>query len=215
MKSKGIILDLCGGTGSWSNPYKDAGYAVHNITLPEYDVTMNWINDGSITFPKENGGTLTIRLSAIHGILSAPPCTMFSLARTTAKTPRDFKTAMVPVIACLEIIWSARATGGLKWWAMENPTGFLRQFIGNPPYRFEQWQYGGQHKKPTDIWGYFNEPKPIVKKKPILVSSDMMKHWTNPKIPESLKYLGVDGARKALRAMTLQGFAQAFYKANK
>lgn len=22
-----IILDLCGGTGSWSKPYKDAGYA--------------------------------------------------------------------------------------------------------------------------------------------------------------------------------------------
>lgn len=22
-----IILDLCGGTGSWSKPYKEAGYA--------------------------------------------------------------------------------------------------------------------------------------------------------------------------------------------
>jgi hypothetical protein len=33
--SEKIILDLCGGTGAWSQPYKDAGYTVHNITLPE------------------------------------------------------------------------------------------------------------------------------------------------------------------------------------
>ena len=33
-----IILDLCGGTGAWSRPYKDAGYNVQNVTLPEYDV---------------------------------------------------------------------------------------------------------------------------------------------------------------------------------
>jgi len=37
--SEKIILDLCGGTGSWSKPYKDAGYDVRLITLPEKDVT--------------------------------------------------------------------------------------------------------------------------------------------------------------------------------
>lgn len=26
-----IILDLCGGTGSWSKPYKDAGYSKRTI----------------------------------------------------------------------------------------------------------------------------------------------------------------------------------------
>lgn len=35
---KKIILDLCGGSGSWSKPYKDAGYDVRLITLPEIDV---------------------------------------------------------------------------------------------------------------------------------------------------------------------------------
>lgn len=30
-----IILDLCGGTGSWSRPYKEAGYDVRLITLPD------------------------------------------------------------------------------------------------------------------------------------------------------------------------------------
>ena len=33
-----IILDLCGGSGSWSKPYKEAGYDVRLITLPDYDV---------------------------------------------------------------------------------------------------------------------------------------------------------------------------------
>lgn len=28
-----IILDLCGGTGAWSKPYRDNGYTVFNITL--------------------------------------------------------------------------------------------------------------------------------------------------------------------------------------
>ncbi len=34
-----IILDLCGGTGSWSRFYKEAGYDVRVITLREYNVT--------------------------------------------------------------------------------------------------------------------------------------------------------------------------------
>ena len=35
---KKIILDLCGGTGSWSKPYADAGYDVKVVTLPKYDL---------------------------------------------------------------------------------------------------------------------------------------------------------------------------------
>ena len=50
-----IILDLCGGSGSWSRAYVAAGYDVRNITLPAYDV---------LTYePPEN----------VYGILAAPP----------------------------------------------------------------------------------------------------------------------------------------------
>lgn len=49
MNSNKIILDLCGGTGSWSKPYKEAGYDVRNITLPEFDVlTYEPIRGGGI-----------------------------------------------------------------------------------------------------------------------------------------------------------------------
>lgn len=43
-KSK-IILDLCGGTGSWSAPYRENGYDVRVITLPEYDLLERTILD--------------------------------------------------------------------------------------------------------------------------------------------------------------------------
>jgi len=52
---KRMILDLCGGTGAWSRPYKEAGYNVLNITLPEHDVRLYK--------PPEN----------VYGILAAPP----------------------------------------------------------------------------------------------------------------------------------------------
>ena len=54
--SNKIILDLCGGTGSWSKSYRDNGYDVRNITLPKYDVRLYE--------PPKN----------VYGILAAPPC---------------------------------------------------------------------------------------------------------------------------------------------
>ena len=50
-----IILDLCGGTGSWSRPWQLNGYDVRIITLPAYDVL--------IYEPPDN----------VWGILAAPP----------------------------------------------------------------------------------------------------------------------------------------------
>ena len=152
-----IILDLCGGTGAWSKPWAEAGYDVRVITLPDYDV-KNWvINNGCLIFQGNNGAVnQRIKLSDIYGILAAPPCTMFSMARTTAKTPRDFDGAMEIVSACLNVIWTARAHGGLKFWAMENPTAYLRQFIGKPVMKFQPYHFGDRYKKSTDLWGYFN-----------------------------------------------------------
>ena len=50
-----IVIDLCGGSGSWSKPFKDAGYDVRIITLPYNDV-------GDYEPPKN-----------VFGILAAPP----------------------------------------------------------------------------------------------------------------------------------------------
>ncbi len=181
-----IILDLCGGSGAWSKPYKDSGYDVRLITLPEFDVR-------DFTPPAK-----------VYGILAAPPCTMFSLARTKAKTPRFFNEGMDIVLACLKIIWCCRIDENLKFWALENPVGYLRQFLGKPAFTFQPWYFGDKSKKRTDLWGYFNSP----------ISAPGLNLWDC--FPEN--YNSETWSRivaKKDRAITPAGFAKAFFEANK
>lgn len=194
-----IILDLCGGTGAWSKPYVDNGYDVRNITLPAYDVRLYK--------PPKN----------VYGILAAPPCTHFSIARSQGKTPRDFRKSMELVIACLNIIWECRyeplyrKDGCLKFWCIENPSGFLRQFLGKPALTFHPYEYGNPYTKSTDLWGYFNIPK----KKIIDMNNDeIARNKINArKLPTISEFTG--SKQSARRAITPSGFAQAFYKVNK
>lgn len=187
-----IILDLCGGTGAWSKPYKDAGYDVRLITLPDNDV-RNYK-------PPKN----------VYGILAAPPCTMFSLARTRAKTPRDLKEGMECVTACLNIIWNCRYKNKLAFWALENPMGYLRQFLGKPPFIFNPCDFGDSYTKKTDLWGYFNFPK----KKPVELNEDQKQRnkINNRKLPSISDITGSKQADR--RAITPAGFAKAFFNSN-
>lgn len=209
-----IILDLCGGTGAWSKPYKDAGYDVRVITLPEYDVTQVYPFNGIATnslkagknFPSLHFGgkqSMNIEVSKIYGILCAPPCTEFSKAKSTA--PRDFHEGMRTVQACLEIIWYVQKHQKLAFWVLENPVGLLRRFLGNPPYSFYQWQFGNDRNKHTDLWGRFREPKPTV-----LVKPD---HVVKSAHNKNADWYSNTTAKR--RAITPEGFAKAFFKMNK
>lgn len=211
-----IILDLCGGTGAWSRPYKKAGYDVRNITLPEYDVRTYK--------PPDN----------VYGILSAPPCTMFSFARTNAKKLRDFKEGMECVRACLNIIWSCmeiqqdtniRKTS-LKFWALENPYfGFLINFLGKPSFVFDPWEFGDAYKKRTALWGYFNEPlKTHFNITEVMTDEQIEKHKTNSQVIPKFDYMKSKDihpdkfgvlTRQERRAITPAGFARAFFEANR
>lgn len=205
MNSNKIILDLCGGTGSWSKPYKDAGYDVRLITLPQYDLF-------TYVPPKK-----------VYGVLAAPTCTYFSFARMSAKEARNLREAMKLVIKCLEIIWeqqyeleykTAQKTT-LKFWALENPRGFLQKFLGNPPLEFSPHEYGDDLRKRTQIWGNFNIPvkSPIECTK---VKFDRIVNTDLPELPEGFIYdkrCGLD-KRQVRRSITPAGFANAFFKAN-
>jgi hypothetical protein len=191
------ILDLCGGTGAWSKPYRDAGYDVRVITFPDHDV---------FTYqPPDN----------VYGILAAPTCTHFSLARTTAKTPRDLRGGFQLVKRCLEIIWEARFNGTLTFWALENPLGYLRQLLGLPPLTFQPCDYGDPYTKRTDLWGYFKMPR----QRPVKLTEEQkqlcaMNNRPLPEIPDGYK-LPPDIPRHAVRrAITSPAFAQAFFRAN-
>lgn len=206
-----IILDLCGGTGSWSEPYRKAGYEVHVITLPSYDIlATTWDTTHLWFMPTDGKHVLKIPINQVHGILAAPPCTMFSRARTTAKTPRDFDGAISVVRACFGIVWTCRSAGRLEFWALENPMGLLRQFIGNPSYSFRGWEFGDDHVKFTDLWGYFNRP---TNKRGARAPIFDRKKWALAKKPK--KYQGVKLSRADVRAITPRYFAQAFFKANR
>lgn len=190
MKNK-IILDLCGGTGSWSKPYKDAGYDVRVITLPGQDI---------FTYkpPKD-----------VYGVLSAPPCTMFSLARTTAKTPRDLDGAMKTVKRCLEIIWQTKP----NFWVMENPKGLLRKFMGKPAFEFDASEFGCDYNKHTDLWGYFKLPRKTGEYSRYKSTDKNTRKL--PAIPDDYE-IDLNMSRVAIkRSITPQSFALAFMKANK
>lgn len=220
-QEKKIILDLCGGTGAWSKPYKDAGYDVRVITFPEYNVG-DWWHTGSVlrfrrqVWKKDGGEYMEIPIKNIYGVLAAPPCTMFSIARTTAKLPRDFVGAISVVQNCLKIIHKIQEQdGGLKFWAIENPVGHLRKFLGNPPFTFRHWQFdkNAAWDKPTDVWGRFTPPSPIVKIRPTMEQRNHRpKNWQSPTPPKGYEHIT---ERAAIRAITPTGFALAFYKANK
>ncbi|HEC65516.1 MAG TPA: hypothetical protein ENI23_09490 [bacterium] len=192
------ILDLCGGTGAWSAPYKQNGYKVINVTLPKYDVK---------TYKPPKG---------VYGVLAAPPCTMFSHARTKANKPRSTREAMEVVRGCLGIIWELQygvKTGAkdtqLKFWALENPNhSVLKNFIGKPAMVFNPYDFGDNYNKQTGLWGNFNEPK----KKPVKVNKPKFNRLLTKEIaPEYFGKL----SRTERRAITPKGFAQAFYEVNK
>ncbi len=220
---KNIILDLCGGTGSWAKPWKDVGYKVITITLPKYDVMACDITKDFLTFHQDTGGELVIRKNAIYGILAAPPCTMFSFARTNAKKPRDLREGMDTVFACLDIIWSCQYNlknqysqkPTLKFWALENPNGHLKYFMGKPAFQFDPYEFGDIYSKKTHLWGWFNEP--------IKTTGKIMRTLNKKFDMLSMKEIRSIGdnvfrdknTRQELRSITPQGFAKAFFEANK
>lgn len=216
-----VILDLCGGTGAWSKPYKDAGYDVNVITLPTYDVTQVNFDSCGMWFKRMDvhyTDGLIVPYEDIHGILAAPPCTEFSLAKNGSPIPRDLRQGMEVVKACLEIIWRCQLYVNLEFWALENPVGLLRRFLGRPKFTFRQWEFGDHGVKPTDVWGWFNEPKKTVSEMPEGITKRYKSGkvntlaWAAPKPPIWVDASKLD--RAALRAITPAGFAQAFYKAN-
>lgn len=213
MKGNGdkIILDLCGGTGSWSKPYKEAGYDVRVITLPDFDV-RRWRDYPEIVEPVTAG--------IVYGILAAPPCTRFSRACwQIPRKERNFTEGMECVRACMDIIWMAQECSGasLAFWALENPDGYLTPFMGYPRFSFQPWMYGEtdfRATKRTMFWGYFKEPRKTVRKRTIPTVSPYSRpagdgSWDKEKINN-----GWRNASAEERAATSNYVAQAFYKAN-
>ena len=201
-----IILDLCGGTGSWSKPYKENGYDVRVIDPQE------WLED--------DYGTGDVRLfkkpkEKIYGILSAPPCTHFSGsgARHWKKKGKEPLLEGLSVVdACLRIILTTKP----HFWVLENPVGRLKHYIGDAKCTFQPYEYGDAYSKRTCLWGNFTMPEPTDIVEPDMVefiSKKGVKKRMSKNYYEAFK-LPIN-ERSRLRSMTPPGFAKAFYQANK
>ena len=91
-------------------------------------------------------------------IWASPPCQQYSVARTTAKTPRNLELADRIVTKTLQIINFLKPMA----WLMENPaTGLLktRSMVQDLPFRdvcYCRYSDGERHRyrKPTRLWGF-------------------------------------------------------------
>lgn len=180
-----IILDLCGGTGSWSQPYVEAGYDVRVVTLPEQDVRM-------FECP-----------GYVHGVLAAPPCTYFCNMRNCRGVPttEQLREGLSVVDACLRVIVTTRP----NWWALENPQGRLHRWLGSPVMKFQPYEFGDAWTKRTWLWGNFAPPilQMSVEPRGGFVNSG----W-------SAKTRAAKSHTAEARSVTPPGFARAFFEAN-
>lgn len=175
-----IIYDLCGGTGSWSEPWEQDGYDVRRIEL----------RDG------QDVRKLKITGENIYGVLAAPPCTHLCIAGANSwarKGDGPLLEALEIVGACIRFAIFSRA----EFWALENPAGRLREYIGPPQLVFHPCDYGDPWTKLTNIWGVFNVTDDV---KPVDPTRGSIMDFAHNSIE---------------RSRTPSGFANAFYEANK
>jgi len=140
-----IILDLCGGTGAWSRPYKEAGYDVRIIDLPE-DIRLLEKQDFEV-----------------YGILAAPPCRCFTnSSNQMKKSVTEIIDALSVVDSCLRAVMIYKP----KFWVLENPPGKLSRYLGKPVFTFHPWHFEASLRKLTCLWGNFVAPERKVFKRP-------------------------------------------------
>lgn len=183
-----VVLSLCDFTGNWARPYFDAGYDVRLVDLKH----------------GEDVRLMHLPTEPVHGILAAPPCTVF--ANSGARWPRtddEIREGLSIVDACLRIVTMCKPT----WWALENPVGKLRRYLGPPTCTFHPCDFGDEYTKKTLLWGNFAPPIP-----------DSMFTSTRsvyPTLGSKMHLLPPSAERQALRSATPMGFAKAFFEANK
>jgi hypothetical protein len=221
MRQRKIILSLCDHTGNWPRFYEPDLYEVETLDIKKgHDIRY---------LPYFN--------RHVHGILAAPPCTEFCIvaaqhwARKDSERPELLQEALSVVHACLSMVAIYRPV----WWALENPVGRLRRYLGPPAWLFNPCDYGrwlalGERTVPefppndaytkySHVWGTAKKPelrpvKPVYKE--YFSESRQRSHRVSPLTHgqwENLKREGVTDEK--LRSTTPLGFAKAFRAANR
>lgn len=202
--SKHKIISLFDLTENWPEPYKINGYDV--VT---FDIVRGADQDVMKIAPGD--------FANVYGVLAAPPCTHFTSAssRLWKTYDADGRTqrSLDLVMHTLSLIEAWKP----KFWAIENPPGRLKRYIGSPKMYFHPYEYAGylpvsndifqsnRYKKKTCLWGNFNPPV----KNPLEPLDNKIKGQT------AISMLPDSKGRDKKRSATPMGFAWAFFKANR
>jgi len=139
------LLELFSGTGSIGRAFRDLGWEVVSLDID----------------PKSGADIITdilewdytkFGVGEFDAVWASPVCTMYSVARTTAKTPRDLLWADSLVRRTLEIIELLEP----KVWGFENPASGLlkhRDVVAGLHFKdISYCMYGYPYRKYTRIW---------------------------------------------------------------
>lgn len=196
-----VVLSFFDTSGSWSQPWVDAGYEVYRFDIQDDpiagDVTRFSVQFFDELFDQFNG-------MEIYAILAACPCTDFSSsgARHWAAKDMDGRT-----ISSVELVHQTlRSIEFFRpaIWAIENPVGRIQKLGGLPQWRlsFDPYHLGESYTKKTLIWGRFNADLPIA---PVYPKDGSKMHT---------QYGGKSMATKNARSETPEGFSYGFFIAN-
>lgn len=162
----------------------------------------------------------------VHIVIGNPVCRGWTTIHGFDKKPLACD-SMFLVDECLRVIKECNP----KYWVIENPAkGRLREKLGKPVAIYQPWHYGSPWTKQTALWGNFNMPEPLYNKwedvpnkidslwkrkdrdKPCLAYLHKSAAHIIPEFEWAKDMIKTD---MDLRSMCSQGFAKAFYEANK
>lgn len=199
------ILHLCADIGSDSYFYQQD---------PEYNV---------IIIGKDIGVENYIPPKDVYGIIANPVCTEFSTAKGFHKDKHE-EQHLDMVKHCQRIIKECNP----QFWVIENPaTGTMKDYLGKPDVIYQPWEYGSPWTKKTALWGKFFIPTPTYHRWGDVPKNDKL--YVRPgRSKPSLAFLHKSAIHNieefknftveddmSFRSLCSQGFAKAFYEANK
>ena len=207
------ILSLFDFSGTWSAPYKQAGYNVirHDLKFGQ-DIFTDTLSASNADYVEGN---------SLHGILAALPCTDFAVSGARWFADKDaynpfvhdtehisfMNTTEMYVMMALIVLHIVEMFKniGLQWWVIEQPISRLHKLVpevGKPRMYFQPCEFGHPYTKKTALYGEFNT---ILKRTPVPPIFGSMMHSN---------YGGKSEKTKTMRSMTPTGFAKAFFEAN-
>lgn len=203
---KPFLLSLYDLTGTWSQPYVDAGWKVmrwdkqvEGCVLKNFSHIIQLIEQ-EVGEPK------------IEGLLVAAPCTAFAGSGARWWPEKDdqsdqyfpFNSFTEYMVALTEITFHFVDELQPDFWVLENPVGRIERLVPHiKKYRkmsFDPCDFGDPYTKRTILWGEFNP--------------NLKKNFVEPVEGSKMRNISPSPERANIRSKTPEGFARAFYEAN-